>query len=218
MYKLLLLLAIVAIAHGFRPHQPIQSMRNVALRMSDESTTTSVEPPKTETPKTPVKSKSFELVPLEKGPIESAASVTGAFLGVVLGGPVLAALFAAIANYVSKQENESGEAIRGVGKTVIESYNYLNKLNFKYDVTGKITGSIDEAFSKAAKDSEALQSVKTTVDSTTSKLSELDKEFGLVSKGKEVLVAAGTLSDAALDKFVELNNKVSFTDFRIIHQ
>jgi hypothetical protein len=43
------------------------------------------------------------IVPVDKVNVESAGSVTGGILGFVLGGPVLAALFAAITNYVIKK-------------------------------------------------------------------------------------------------------------------
>ena len=43
------------------------------------------------------------IVPVDKVNVESAGSVTGGILGFVLGGPVLAALFAAVTNYVIKK-------------------------------------------------------------------------------------------------------------------
>ena len=46
---------------------------------------------------------STDIVPVDKVNVESAGSVTGGILGFVLGGPVLAALFAAVTNYVIKK-------------------------------------------------------------------------------------------------------------------
>lgn len=151
----------------------------------------------------------YDIVPLDKVNIENASAVTGGILGLVLGGPVFALFLAAITNYVAKKENDSGEAIRGLGKTVIESYNYLNKINTKYLLTDKITGTVTKAVSSADADSEAVETVKKAYTTTTSKLAELNKQYDLTSKGKELLVAAGTLSDAALDKLVDLNKKVT---------
>ncbi len=74
----------------------------------------------------------FELVPLEKTNIENSVAVTGGILGFVLGGPVIGLILAAVTSYVAKKDNDSGEALRGIGKTVIESYNFINKLNSKF--------------------------------------------------------------------------------------
>lgn len=41
------------------------------------------------------------------------------------------------ANYGSKQENEAGDAVRGIGKNAIEAFNFWTTLNAKYDVTGE---------------------------------------------------------------------------------
>jgi hypothetical protein len=174
----------------------INHVKTIVLRMSEE-------PVKTEAPKT-------ELVPVDKVNIENAAAVTGGILGFVLGGPVLAAILAAITNYVAKKEGESGEAIRGVGKTVVESFNFLTKLNSKYNITGKVADTVGSAVSSIETDSEVFDTVKKTYATTVTKISEIDKEYDLASKGKEVLIAAGTLSDAALDKLTELNAKVKF--------
>jgi hypothetical protein len=113
-------------------------------------------------PEAPEPSKSVVLVPLDKVNIENAAAVTGGILGFVLGGPALAAIFAAVTNYVSKKDGESGEALRGVGKTVIESYNFLNKINTKYSVTGKVGSSVSKAVSGVETDSDILDKVKST--------------------------------------------------------
>jgi len=145
-------------------------------------------------------------VPMEKGNIESAASVTGGILGFILAGPVAGVVLAAIANYVSKKDNEGGEALRGVGKSVIDAYNYISKLNEKFDISGKVTTSVSEAVDKAAEESEAVGKFKGIV----TKVGEINAEFGLVEKGKDAIVAAATLSDAALEKVEELNDKYDF--------
>ncbi|KAJ1439425.1 hypothetical protein B484DRAFT_323505 [Ochromonadaceae sp. CCMP2298] len=137
-------------------------------------------------PEAPEPSKSFVLVPLEKVNIENAAAVTGGILGFVLGGPALAALFAAVTNYVSKKDGESGEALRGVGKTVIESYNFLNKINTKYSVTGKVGSSVSKAVgqgdSRERAESKSITNPYSILSTATSKIAELNKEYDLVSK------------------------------------
>lgn len=158
----------------------------------------------------PIKPQGLLLVPLEKKNIEQSAAVTGGILGLVLGGPFGAAMFAAISNYLVKQDNEPGEALRGVGKTVIESYNFLNKLNSKYSIAGKVKETVSNAFESIdrEKDNEVVQKVKTTYASATEKIVTLNEEFNLVGKSKQVLDAAAKLSDAAIEKTVELDSKV----------
>lgn len=195
--KFLAVLLFISVAYGFRVSRPMTNKYAGVQRTDIMRRTMSY-------------SNDENLVPLDKVNIENSAAVTGGILGFVLGGPVFALIFAAVSNYVSKKENESGEAIRGVGKTVIESYNFLNKLNTKYSVTDKIGEAAEKAVGSIESDSDIVDKVKTTYSSTTGKFKELDEQYELVSKGKEVLVASATLSDAAIDKLVELNNKYDF--------
>jgi hypothetical protein len=86
---------------------------------------------------------------------------------------MMAAIVAAIANYVvQKEDTMPSEALNGVGKTVINSYNFLNKLNEKYSVTNKVTDYIDNSVSEF----EIVAKGKEAYSSATTKLSELDGE------------------------------------------
>lgn len=150
----------------------------------------------------------YEIVPLEKPNIQSAAAVTGGILGFVLGGPVWGVAFAALSNFVSKKEDDYGDALRGFGKVVIESYNFLNKINSKYEITNKVSSAVSSVVSSVNTESESLDTIKKTYTETISKIDEINKEYDLVNKGTEVIAAAATLSDAAIEKVVELNAKV----------
>lgn len=152
------------------------------------------------------------LVPVDKKNIENAAAVTGGILGFVLAGPVGGLVFAAVSNYLAKRESDAGDALRGVGKTVVESYNYLTKLNLKYDLTGQASNVIGSALSSVETESESLATVKKTYTTATEKLGELNKEYDLVGKGKDVISAAAALSETALEKVVELNKEYDFVD------
>ena len=57
-------------------------------------------------------------------------------------------------------------------------------------------------------ESEAVETLKTTVSTTVSKIDELNKEYDFVSKGKQLASAAAVLSDTAFEKLDELNAKV----------
>ncbi|CAK9249571.1 unnamed protein product [Sphagnum jensenii] len=153
----------------------------------------------------------YEIVPIDKTNIESAASFTGGILGFVLLGPVGGVALAALVNYVSKKDNEAGEALRGLGKTVIESVNYFKKVDSKFKLTEKVTETVTKTVESITPQSETVDNVKSTFSSAINKIKEVDTEYDLVAKGKEVIGIAGSLSDAALEKVDELNQK--FQDF-----
>lgn len=183
----LFLIAFIGVAAAFRPAARFQVNQFRTSRIFSEKT---------------------DLVPLEKTNIENAAAVSGGILGFVVGGPVLGLIVAAISNYVSKKDNDAGVALRGLGKTVIESYNYLTSLNSKYDLTGKAGSAVSSAITSVEAQNEGVEKAVKTVDTAIGKLGEINKEFDLVTKAKQALVATATLSDAALEKVEELNAKV----------
>ena len=156
-------------------------------------------------------SKKTDLVPMDKTNIENAAAVTGGIVGFALGGPVIAVILAAISNYVSKKDSDAGTALRGFGKSVIESFNFIATLNNKYDVTGTVSSTVSKAVSSAEGESEGFEKVSKTVNNTVSKIKEINAEFDLWGKGKQAAIAAAALSDAALEKVEELNAKVGFS-------
>lgn len=74
-------------------------------------------------------------VPSSSG--STSAGIVGAGAGIVLlgFGPVVGVALGLLASYLARSsENEVGEVARGVGKTALEVYNYLIKLNDKYKV------------------------------------------------------------------------------------
>ena len=162
-------------------------------------------------------SKKTDLVPLDKTSIENAAAVTGGIVGFALGGPVIAVILAAISNYVSKKDSDAGTALRGFGKSVIESFNFIATLNNKYDVTGTVSSTVSKAVSSAEGESEGFEKVSKTVNNTFSKIKEINAEFDLLGKGKQAAIAAAALSDAALEKVEELNAKVGLSVATLLH-
>lgn len=151
-------------------------------------------------------SKGTEMVPIVKENIESVAGITGGILGLILGGPTVALGLAAVSFYVSKKDNEGGEAIRGIGKAVLESFNYVSKINNKFDLTGKVSGAVSEVVDSS--DSEVVVKAKEVL----SKAKEFDSQYGVVAKSKEAISAASKLSDAAFEKVEDLNAKYDFVE------
>jgi hypothetical protein len=153
--------------------------------------------------------KPTELVPLDKVNIENAATVTTGIFGLIIAGPIGAILFAAIGKYTSKKENEAGDALRGVGKTVVEVYNFVTKLNDKYKISDKAIDTVTKATSSIEDDT--FKTMKENTNSAVSKIQAFSTEYDILTKAKQALEVAGTLSDTALEKVEELNAKVFST-------
>jgi len=197
--SLVLLLCVIVLSLGYN----IKTLRlRNALRLNN----------KQQVGKLFMANEKFEIIPTNDDTVKNASAVTTGFIGFVLGGPVVAVILAALANYAAKKDNDLGVALKGVGKTVIDSANYLRKLNSKYDITTKTAESITNAVASIESESEALKSVKDTVGSVVETITKLDKEYDLVSKGTTVVDTAAKFSDLALEKVEELNAKYDFVE------
>merc|ERR1712087_157591 len=89
-----------------------------------------------------------KLVAIKEETVEFTAGIIGGVAGLVVGGPLLGAIGAAAANYVSKSDNEAGEVVGAVSKTALEVYNYLATLDSKYEVLGSAQASLENALDK----------------------------------------------------------------------
>ena len=146
-----------------------------------------------------------ETIPATKENVESVAGVTGGVLGlIVLHNFWLSVGLAAVSLYVSKKDNDGGEAVRGVAKAVLDGVNFVTRLNSKFDVTGKVVGKVTEVVD--SNESEAVVKVKEVIG----KVSEVNSQYGLLDKGKEAIGAAAKLSGTALEKAEDLNSKYDF--------
>ena len=107
-----------------------------------------------------------------------------------------------------------GEVVRGVGKVSLDVYNFLLKINGKYDLTDKAGAQLKDQLNKlkAGSSGETIAKVEDALSKATSKFNELDKEYDLVEKGKQALGYAGDLSAKAIDKGLELNAEYKLTD------
>jgi len=158
--------------------------------------------------------KSTALVEVTEETIQTGASVAAFSAGFFVGGPVLAVLTAVLGNYVSKQEGDVSDAVRGVGKAAVEFANFLVKLNSKYDITTKAGDAASGAVEKLKeKDADGtVAKVESFLGDAKSKVVDLNKEYDLVSKGKQALTYASDLSVKAVDKAIELNDEYKVVD------
>ena len=155
------------------------------------------------------------LVPIKEETIEFTAGILGGAAGLVIGGPVVAAIGAAAANYVSKSDNEAGDIIGTVSKSAIEVYNYLLNLDSKYEVLKKAQGSLESALDKLkaqeSVDPAAIEKVEKALASTKAKITEVNDEYDLVGAGVTALGVVGDLVEKTVKKVSELNEEYSLT-------
>eukprot|EP00814_Leptocylindrus_danicus_P022859 CAMPEP_0116026514 /NCGR_PEP_ID=MMETSP0321-20121206/13914_1 /TAXON_ID=163516 /ORGANISM="Leptocylindrus danicus var. danicus, Strain B650" /LENGTH=218 /DNA_ID=CAMNT_0003499363 /DNA_START=102 /DNA_END=758 /DNA_ORIENTATION=+ len=193
-------LLLIPTAQAFAPTTFVPKQASTALRMSDEEAAPAA----------------GKLVPIKEDTIEFTAGILGGAAGFVVGGPVLGAIGACIGNYAAKNGEEIGEITQAVSKTSIEIFNYLLKLDSKYEVLTKAQASLAEAIEKVKANGnvqpETLEKLESAYASTTSKINEINEEYDLVGSGMTALGVIGDLVEKAIKKAGELNEEYKLTD------
>jgi prefoldin subunit 5 len=160
--------------------------------------------------------KAGALVPIKEETVQFTAGILGGAIGLAVGGPVLGAIGAAAANYASKNDLEIGEVVQAVSKSSIEVYNYLAKLDAKYELLNKTKASLQQTYDKLkateSVDPETLKKVEDAIAGTTAKISEINEEYDLVGAGVTALGVVGDVIDKAIKKVGELNEEYKLTD------
>jgi hypothetical protein len=151
------------------------------------------------------------LVPIKEETVEFTAGILGATAGFLAGGPVLAFIVGAAANYVSKMDGDVAEVVQAVSKSSIQIFNYLTRLDQKYEILDKTKDKLEEAVdglkAKGTVDPEALSKVETALETTKSKIEEINDEYDLVGAGMTALGVVGDLVEKAVKKAGELNEE-----------
>lgn len=190
-------LASLNAASAFAPQQQV-ARPAVALHMSEEAET------------------GGKLVSIKEETVEFTAGLIGGAAGFVIGGPVLGAIGAAAANYISKGEDDAGEIVGTVSKSAIEIYNYLATLDGKYEVLAtaqsSLEGALDKLKSQEKVDSAAIEKVESALAATTAKIDEVNDEYDLVGSGMTALGVIGDLVEKTVAKVSELNDEYQLTD------
>jgi hypothetical protein len=157
-----------------------------------------------------------KLVPIKEETVEFTAGLIGGAAGLFIGGPVLAAIGAAAANYLAKTDNDASVAVGAVSKSAIEIYNYLATLDSKYELLGKAKNSLENALDKLKAqdkvDSEAIAKVESALAATKEKITEINDEYDLVGSGMTALGVIGDLVEKTVKKVGELNEEYDLTD------
>lgn len=157
-----------------------------------------------------------KIVPIKEETVEFTAGIIGGVIGFAVGGPVLGAIGAAIANYVSKSDQEYGTIVSAVSKSSIEVFNYLSRLDTKYEILTKAQGSLDSALVKlkaeSGDNSEQIAKVEKALASTTDKVKEINDEYDLVGTASTALGVVGDLVEKAVKKAGDLNEEYKLSD------
>jgi len=188
------LLALLGSVAAFAPAVQQRAFR--PLRMADED--------------------SSALVPIKEETVEFTAGIIGGVAGTLIGGPVLGAIGAAAANYVSKAEGEVSEVVSAVSKSSIQVYNYLARLDSKYQILENAKKSLEAALDKLKSggtiDPSAIEKVESALATTTAKIAEINDEYDLVGAGVTALGVVGDLVEKAVQKAGEINEEYKLTD------
>jgi len=162
----------------------------------------------------PAAKKGGKMVAIKEDTVEFTAGLIGGAAGFVVGGPVLGAIGAGIANYAAKNDEEIGEVVQAVSRTSIEIYNYLIKLDNKYELLESAQKSLAESIEQVKKDgnSETLEQLEKAYATTTAKINDINEEYDLVGAGITALGVVGDLVEKAVKKAGELNEEYKLTD------
>lgn len=161
--------------------------------------------------------KEAAIVPVKQETVEFTAGLIGGAAGFAIGGPVFGAIGAAAANYVSKQgDGEVTEVISAISKSSIEVFNFLSRLDAKYELLDKskdqLEAALDKAKSSGKTNPETIEKIESALSSTKAKITELNDEYDLVGAGSTALGVVGDLVEKAIKKAGELNEEYQLTD------
>ena len=154
------------------------------------------------------------LVAINTDTIQFSAGVVGGAVGFILGGPVLGAIAALLANYASKDEESVGQAVQTVSRTSIELYNSALEYDNENKVLEGVQAKLGEAIQKAKNDEnkDTIEQLEALYEGTSSKIEEVSKEFDLLGVSLTTLGVIGELFEKAAEKVIELGDEYQIKD------
>mmetsp|Transcript_33857 Transcript_33857/g.49777 ORF Transcript_33857/g.49777 Transcript_33857/m.49777 type:complete len:370 (-) Transcript_33857:276-1385(-) len=144
------------------------------------------------------------IVLINDSTIEFTAGLVGGTVGLVLGGPALAAFTASLANYISKKssdESDISDIVKNVSKSAISAYNYLVKVNSDYELLSKAKGGVDGAINKASENNPKIKELTGLTDTIGKTIGGYD----VVNVGASALGVVGDIVERTFDTFAEIN-------------
>ena len=161
------------------------------------------------------------LVAINDETIEFTAGIAGGVAGLVIGGPVVGLLAATASNYVSRTKDESGEIgtiINAVSTKSIEVFNYLAKIDAKYEVLSSAQSNLEAALvdlkssNSSPETQKTIAKVEEALEKTTNKLTELNDEYDLLDAGVLALGVVGDVVEKTIKTVSNLNEEYQLTD------
>jgi len=208
---------LVGSASAFTAPTSSAFVRSISLNLSEEAVEAPVAPaePEPEPPKAePVSG--GKIVAIKEDTVQFTAGIIGGIVGLFTGGPVAAAILSAATNYATKTDSEVSEIVSAVSKSAIEIYNYLVKVDSKYELLSNSKKSLESAIDKLKAegnvDDATLKQVEDALSKTTSKLNEINEEYDLVGAGATAFGVVGDLVEKAVAKASDLNDEYKLTD------
>jgi hypothetical protein len=163
----------------------------------------------------PLKPRAGALVAVNQESIEFTSGLIGGAVGYAVDGPMLAAIVAATANYVSRKQDESDATLmQSLSKATIEAYNTVARIEAKLQILEKSKTALEGTLEKldGAVDTEAIKQVEDTLAKVTTRVVELNEEYDLVGTGLIVLKAIGDLTEKVFIAAEEVNKEYHLTD------
>lgn len=165
------------------------------------------------------------LVPINEASVQFTAGLLGATAGYLLGGPILAALFAATSNYLSRKdedppqrgssESSPKKVVDTASQTVLLMYNYIanfEKQNKVVDTTLRVLESVVDKAKESESAGETIKTVESTLGTVVKTVGDLNDDFDFMGGAGTVLNSVGDLIEISVDKVVELNGEYRLTD------
>jgi hypothetical protein len=191
--QLISCLLIVSSAVAFVPHQTRSFYRPLSMAEDDK------------------KEPAGALVPVKEETVEFTAGIIGGIAGFALGGPLLGAIGAAAANYISKLDGDATVAVNAVSKSSIEVFNYLANLDSKYEILAKAKESLQKSLDTLKKndsvDPSTVEKVESALAKTNAKIKEINDEYDVVGGTTTALGVVGDLVEKAVKKAGEINEE-----------
>ena len=149
------------------------------------------------------------LVVMNEASVEFTAGVIGGVAGFAVAGPLGAVAVATVANYLSRREDDISTVVQSVAKAAIEIYNYLLKLESKYDILYQTKVSLEDALDKLKEtegtNGEAIDKIEKALANTVSRMSEISDEYDLWGEATGALGVVGDLVEKTVTKISILN-------------
>jgi len=164
----------------------------------------------------PREEKGGALVVMNEAAVEFTAGVIGGVAGFAVAGPIGAVAVATVANYMSRQDGDLSVVVQSISKSAIEMYNYLLKLENKYDILYNTKISLEDALDKLKEsegaNGEAIDKVEKAIAKTVSRMAEISDEYDLWGEATGALSVVGDLVEKTVTKIGILNRDLQLFD------